>query len=45
MGVTQQDLDKAKEAGQKGNTVSTAGMSHADKQKIDAAVNAGKHGK
>lgn len=45
MGVTQKDLDKAREAGEKGNTVSTAGMSQADKQKVDAAVAAGKQGK
>lgn len=45
MGVTQKDLDQAKQAGEKGNTVSTTGMSHGDKQKIDAAVNAGKQGK
>lgn len=45
MGVSQRDLEKAKEAGQKGNTVSTTGMSNADKLKIDAAVAAGKKGK
>jgi hypothetical protein len=45
MGLSQKDLDKAKEAGQKGNTVPTTGMPHGDKLKVDAAVNAGKYKK
>lgn len=36
---------QAKDIGKSGGTVNTNGMTHQDKQRIDAAVNAGKQGK
>lgn len=45
MAVSQADLDRAKQIGANGGTVNTNGMNSADKQRIDAAVNAGKQGK
>ena len=36
---------QAKDIGKAGGTVNTNGMTYQDKQRIDAAVNAGKSGK
>ena len=39
------NTQKAYEVGKAGGTVNTNGMTYQDKQRIDAAVNAGKNGK